>query len=278
MTVKIVTDSGSDLPEKIVKDLGITVVPVYIYFGEKAYRDGVDLSPDKLYRRLEEGSVHPTTTQPIPADFAKVYKELSHETDQIVSIHLSAKVSGTYNSALQGKELTQTMGNIKVIDSFALSMGLGLVVMAAARMAQAGCNLQQVIRETNKTIGQIRLLGVLDSLKYLLAGGRITKAKATVGSLLKVKPILTLKDGEIVQAGLARSYDKGIDRLYEFVRKMTSIQEVAIVHSTVPNEASSLKKRISDIVDEDLIHEARLGAGLGVHGGPGTIIVVVRQA
>ena len=171
------------------------------------------------------------------------------------------------------------MCTIKVVDSFAISMGLGLIVMAAARMAQAGGDLQQVMQETNKAIGQIRLLAVLDSLKYLLAGGRITKARATVGSLLRVKPILTLRDdGEIVQAGLARSYEKGMDQLFEFVRKASSIQEVAIVHSTVANEASLLKKRISSIVDDNLIHEARLGAGLGVHGGPGTIIVAVRQA
>ena len=129
MAVKIVTDSGSDLPEKIVRELGITVVPVYIYFGDKAYKDGVDLSPDELYKRLEEGSVHPTTTQPIPADFANVYKELSHVTDQIVSIHLPAKVSGTYNSALQGKEISHIMCNINVIDSLAISMGLALVAL-----------------------------------------------------------------------------------------------------------------------------------------------------
>ncbi len=174
--------------------------------------------------------------------------------------------------------MSRIMCNINVIDSLAISMGLGLVVMAAARMALAGGNLQQVIHEAQKAIGQVRLLGVLDSLKYLLAGGRITRARATVGSLLKVKPVLTLRDGEIVQAGLARSYAKGMDQLYEFVRKTKSIQDLAIVHSTVPNEAGLLKKRISEIVDKDLIHEARLGAGLGVHGGPGTLLVAVRQA
>jgi DegV family protein with EDD domain len=213
----------------------------------------------------------------MPADFANTYRELSHETDQIVSIHLPAKVSGTYNSALQGREMSQTMASIKVVDSFAISMGLGLVVMTAARMAQAGGDLQQVMHETGKAIEQIRLLAILDSLKYLLAGGRITKARATVGSLLKVKPILTVReDGEIVQAGLARSYEKGMNQLYEFVRNIPSVQEVAIVQSTVSDEANTLRERIGDIVDKDLIHMARLGAGLGVHGGPGTLIVAVR--
>ena len=107
MAVKIVTDSGSDLPADMVKALGIAVVPVYIYFGQTAYKDGIDMGPDELYKRLIEGPIHPTTTQPIPQDFANVYQELSKEYDEIVSIHLSAKVSGTVNSALQGREMAQ---------------------------------------------------------------------------------------------------------------------------------------------------------------------------
>ena len=147
MAVKIVTDSGSDLPADMVKALGITVVPLYIYFGQTAYKDGIDIGPDELYKRLIEGPIHPTTTQPIPADFVKVYQELSKEYDEIVSIHLSTKVSGTVNSALQGKEMAQTKAKIEVIDSLALSTGLGLVVLAAARIAQAGGSLNQVVDE-----------------------------------------------------------------------------------------------------------------------------------
>ena len=278
MAVKIVTDSGSDLPAEIAQALGITIVPVYIYFGDKAYRDWVDISPDELYQRLAEGPVHPTTTQPMPVDFANVYRELSKETDKIVSIHLSTKVSGTYNAALQGKEMAQTKCHIEVVDSFAVSMGLGLIAMAAARIAQAGGSLPEVMEETRKAIDRVRLLGLLDTLKYLLLGGRITKARATVGSLLKVKPILTVRDGELVQAGLARSYSKGMDQLYEFVKNISDVQEVAIVYSTVPDEANSLKRRIGSIISEERIHMARLGAGLGVHGGPGTLIVTARQA
>jgi DegV family protein with EDD domain len=276
MAVKIVTDSGSDLSTEIAKALGITIVPVYIYFGDKAYRDGVDISADELYQRVLKGPVHPTTTQPMPVDFANVYRELSGETDAIVSIHLSAKTSGTYNSALQGIEMAQTKCHIEVVDSLSLSMGLGLVAMAAARVAQAGGSLPEVMEETKKAIKQVRLLGLLDTLKYLLLGGRITKARALVGILLKVKPLLTIRDGELVQAGLARSYAKGVDQLYEFVKSITGVQEVAIVYSTVPDEANSLKKRIGSFISEERIHMARLGAGLGVHGGPGTLIVTAR--
>jgi DegV family protein with EDD domain len=276
IAVKIVTDSGSDLSTEIVKALGITIVPVYIYFGDKAYRDGVDISADELYQRVLKGPVHPTTTQPMPSDFANVYQELSRETDAIVSIHLSARTSGTYNAALQAIEMAQTKCHIEVVDSLSVSMGLGLIAMAAARVAQAGGSLPEVREETKKAIKQVRLLGLLDTLKYLLLGGRITKARALVGILLKVKPLLTIRDGALIQAGLARSYAKGMDQLYEFVKSITDVQEVAIVYSTVPDEANLLRKRIGSLISEERIHMARLGAGLGVHGGPGTLIVAAR--
>ena len=278
MAVKIVTDSGSDLPPEIARALGITVVPVYIYFGEQAYRDWVDISPDELFKRLVEGPVHPTTTQPMPVDFANVYRKLSEVADGIVSIHLGTKVSGTVNSALQGKETAQARCPIEVVDSQTLSMGLGLIVMAAARVAQSGGTMEQVLEETKKAMSQMRLLGLLDTLKYLLAGGRITKTKALVGTLLKVKPILTLKDGGLVQAGMARSFPKGMDKLVKFVKGFPNVKDVAIVQGTVPEQANELKRRIATFVPEERIYMARLGAGLGVHGGPGTLIVSLLTA
>ena len=277
MTVKIVTDTGADIPTDLLKDLNITAVPLYIYFGDKVYKDGVDIGPDELYKRLADGPIHPTTTQPIPADFTNVYQELSKETDEIVSIHLSSKVSGTYNSAIQGKELLKDKCHIEVIDSASLSMSLGLVTLAAARIARAGGTLKQVEEETNKAIKQTQLMGLLATLKYLLAGGRITRARAAIGTLLNVKPLLTMHEGELIQAGLARSYAKGIDKLYEFVKNTKNVKEMAIVNSTVAEEASLLKKRLSSLVIEEKIHMARLGAALGVHGGPGTLLVVVTQ-
>jgi DegV family protein with EDD domain len=276
LAVKIVTDSGSDIPLKVVKELDIAVVPVYIYFGDKVYKDGVDISPDELYKRLVEGPIYPTTTQPMPADFAGTYRTLSEGADAIVSIHLPARVSGTYNAALQGVEIARPRCEVHVVDSFLVSGGLGLIAIAAARVAKAGGTLAEVLEETNKAISRTQLRGLLDTLHYLLKGGRITKAKALVGTLLNVKPILTMRRGEIVQAGMARSYAKGIERLFEFVKGYPNLQEVAIAHSTVPEEAEALRKRIAFIIDEERIHISRVGAGLGVHCGPGTIIVAAR--
>ena len=278
MAVKIVTDSGSDLPADIARELDITVVPVYIYFGEEAYRDWADIGPDELYKRLVEGPVHPTTTQPLPVDFANAYKGLSKDADAIVSIHLPAPLSGTYNSALQGKAMAEVKCPVEVVDSFSVSMGLGLVAMAAARVAQAGGSLSEVMEETTKAINQVDIRGLLDTLTYLLKGGRITKTKATVGSLLNIKPILRTMNGELIQAARARSFSKGMDMLFEFAKDTPGLQEAGIVHSTVPEEANSLKERLSSIIDEKRVHMARLGAGLGVHGGPGALLLAVRKS
>lgn len=277
MAIKVVTDSGSDLPLEVAKELGITVVPVYIYFGEKAYKDGVDIGSDELYKRLVEGPIYPTTTQPMPADFAKVYSDLSQDADAIVSIHLPTKVSGTYNAALQGVEIAKPKCEVHVVDGFSVSVGLGIIATAAARVARAGGKLAEVLEETRKAISQTQIRAVLDTLQYLLKGGRITKTKALVGALLKVKPILTMREGELVQAGMARSYAKGIEQLFEFVKSYPNLQEVAIAHSTVPEEAKVLKKRIASVIDEERIQMSRIGAGLGVHGGPGTLLVAARS-
>jgi len=277
LTIKVVTDSGSDIPLEVAKELGITIVPVYVYFGDKAYKDGVDIGPDELYKRLVEGPIYPTTTQPMPTDFAKTYSELSKDADAIVSIHLPTKVSGTYNAALQGIEIAKPKCEVHVVDSFSVSVGLGIIATSAAKVAKTGGNLTEVLEETKKAISQTQIRALLDTLQYLLKGGRITKAKALVGTLLNVKPILKMREGELVQAGMARSYAKGIEQLFEFVKSHTSLQEVAIAHSTVPEEAETLKKRIASIIDKKRIQMSRVSSGLGVHGGPGVLIVASRS-
>ena len=277
MTVKIVTDSTADIPVQLAQELEITVVPIYVRFGEKVYRDRVDISEDEFYQRLLESPVHPATSQPTPSDFADVYQKLSKEAGEIVSIHLSSKVSGTYNSALQGRELAGTKCHIEVVDSSSLSMGLGLIAMAAARLARAEKSLPEIMDEVKQAMAGMHLLGVLDTLKYLLLGGRIGKAKALLSSVLNVKPLLTMREGELVPAGVVRTRAKGVERLYGLVKSILNIQEIAIVHSTTPGEASSLKERIAAILAGERIHLARLGPALGVHGGPGTLILALRE-
>lgn len=277
MTVKIVTDSGADLPAQLVQELGITVVPLYVRFGEKVYRDRVDISEDEFYQRLLHDPIHPSTIQPSPQDFADVYQKLSPEANGIVSIHISGKLSGTCNSALQGRELIEKVCPIEVVDSQAVSMGLGLIDIVAATVAKAGEGLLEVVEEIKQIIPNIHLLFLLDTLKYLLLGGRIGKAKALLGSILNVKPVLMLKDGEVVPAGQVRSRSKGIERLFDFVQNASNIQDLAVVYNTTPNEAQTLGERIGTIFTKEQIKLARVGPTLGVHSGPGALAVALRE-
>ncbi|MFC2022083.1 DegV family protein [Chloroflexota bacterium] len=276
MTVKVVTDSASDLPPQLAKKLGITVVPVYVQFGDKVYRDRVDISEDEFYQRLLSDPIHPTTEPPTPQDFAAVYEKLSQEADGIISIHISSKLSATSNSALLAKDLVETECPIEVVDSQMVTMGLGLMVLAANTLASSGKSLQQVAKEVKQIIPGIHLLGFLDTLKYLALGGRIGKAKALLGSVLSVKPVLTVKDGELEPAGQVRSWANGVDRLFDFVENTADIQDLAIVHSTTPDEAQTLAERMDSIFPKERTRLIRLGPALGVHGGPGILFVALR--
>ncbi|TES84916.1 MAG: DegV family protein [Dehalococcoidia bacterium] len=276
MTVKIVTDSTADLPDELVKEMGITVVPVYVRFGEEVLRDRVDISEDEFYERLTHDPVHPNTTQPTPQDFVDVYQKLVQGADGIVSIHLTGKLSGTCNSALMAKDMMETKCPIEVVDSETLSMALGLVVIAAAKAAKAGESMDKIVEAAKQAMPKIRLLFLLDTLEYLKKGGRIGKAKALLGSILSVKPVLTLKDGELVPAGQVRTRAKGMNKLFEFVKEVADIQDLAVVYNTTPDEAQALAERIGSVFDKEKIRMARLGPGLGVHGGPGAMVVAIR--
>ena len=277
MTFKIVTDSTADLPPELANELNITVVPVYVRFGDKVYRDRVDISEDEFYRRLLNGPIHPNTTQPTPQDFDDVYRKLSQEAAGIISIHLSSKLSGTYDSAVRGKEMAGSKCPIEVIDSRVVSMGLGQLVIVASTIAKSGKDLQQVVEEVKRTIPSIHLLGLLDTLRYLALGGRIGKVQALLGSILDVKPMLTIKDGELVPSGRVRSRKKGIDRLFDFVKNALDIQDLSIVYNTISDEAQSLLGRVGSIFPKEHITLARLGPALGVHAGPGILFVAFRE-
>jgi len=276
MTVKVITDSTADLPPQLAKELGITVVPLYVRFGADVYRDRVDISEDEFYQRLSHDPIHPNTAQPTPQDFADIYQKLSQEADGIVSIHISGKLSGTCNSALQGKEQTEMGCPIEVVDSQTLAMGLGLLAITAATAAGSGKSLQQVVEEVNQAIPNIHVFILFDTLKYLALGGRIGKAKALLGSVLNVKPILTVKDGEMAPVGQVRSYAKGIYKLVDFVKAAIDIQDLAVMHTTAPEEAQTLAEHIGSIFPKERIQLARVGPVLGVHGGPGVVVVAFR--
>ena len=165
------TDSTSDIPADLAQELGITVIPIYVIFGQKVYRDRVDIDVDEFYHRLVHGPVHPTTSVPSPQDFADAYNRLTVETDEIISIHVTSKLSGIYNSALSGIQLVGKKCRVEVVDSMSMSMGLGLALLAAAREAQTGSNLDQVGALTRRTVLQVHSLIMADTLTPSEVGG-----------------------------------------------------------------------------------------------------------
>jgi len=277
MAVKIVTDSTADLPPELAKELDITIVPVYVSLRGQSYREGVDISLDEIYQNMAENDAPVTTSQPSPADFAETYRQLMQETDEILVINIASPLSGAYGSAVKGQELAGGKGCIEVVDSASTSMGLGLLAIAAARLAQAGASLPHILAETKRSINRTHIWAMMDTLKYALRSGRLGRGKAMLGSLLSVKPMITLKNGEVHPAGMMRTRQKGLDKFIANVKSFANVEEVGIVHSTTPDDAQTLKSRLSSMLDIKHIHLSRLGPALGLHTGPGTIALALRE-
>lgn len=278
MTIRIVTDSTSDLPEALAADLGITVVPAYVHFGEKTYRDGVDITTEELYERMEDESVHPTTSAPSPGDFSQAFRRLTRETQEIISISVTSKMSAIHKSAMIAADDFRDKCRIEVVDSRSVSMGLGLIAIAGAERAKLGGTLEEVMETIRGAIQSTNILAMLDTMKYALRGGRLNRASRILGNVIKVKPMITIKDGEIVPAGVVRTRMKAADRLLEFVRKRNSyVEELAVVHNTMPKDADCLCERLKALLPGKQPHMAKVGAGLGVHSGPGTLVVAFRE-
>lgn len=278
MTVKIVTDSLSDITGDLAKELGISVVPVYVRFGERVYRDRIEMTTEDFYHRLVHDAAFPSTTQPPPADFVNVYNELAKETKEILVITLSSKLSGTYQSALQAKSMVDGDCRIEVIDSQTVIMGLGLIVIAAARAAKAGAKLGELVALVHKAMPRSHSIMFFDTLKYLAKGGRIGKAQGLLGSMLSVKPILTVKDGEVSPVTRVRSRTAGTDYLYNFVAGFPRIDGLAVEHATTPDEADELINRLSAIFPKDKILKSTVSPVIGTYVGPHVLSVSILEA
>ena len=275
MTVKIVTDSTSDLTPEIAGELGITVVPLYVHFGTEAYRDGVDLTTDDFYRKLVQSKTLPTTATPAPRTFAEVYDRLAEETDEILAIVISSKLSATYEAAVEGKELRKSKSPLEIIDSLWATMGLGLIVISAAKAAQAGASLDEVIDVARSSMRRVDFRMAFDTLEYLRRGGRIGTTQAFLGSMLKVNPILTIKDGCTEAVARTRSRAKAIDYLCDFAMSFSHIEEMAIEDATTPDEAEMLVERLSTKFPKERIYQAKVSPVVGTHVGPHVLAVSV---
>jgi len=278
MAVKIVTDSLSDITGDLINELGLTIVPLTVLFGHETYLDRVTITTDEFYHRLITGNVWPTTTQPTPAAFAEVYSELAKETDEILVITVSSKLSGTYQSATGAKSMVEEKCRIEVIDSEKVAMGLGLIAITAARKAREGASLDELIEMVKGAIYRSHFVVYFDTLTYLAKGGRIGKAKELMGSVLSIKQILTIKEGEMAPLARKRSLGAGMDYLYNFVMGHPDIAELAVEHTTTPEEADRLVERINAVISKKVIYRSTVSPVLGVYGGPGAIAVTVLEA
>jgi len=275
VTVKIVTDSVADLPPDVVKELGITVIPLLVRFGEKVYRDGVDLTAEQFYKKLKQSKTLPGTSVPSPGTFAEAYDKLAEDTDGILAIILSSKLSGTYEVANQSIGLMNKKCRVEVIDSEWATMAQGFIVMKAAKAAQAGATLDEVIAITQKTMLRVDFLCTFDTLEYLRRGGRIGKAQTFLGSVLRVNPLITLRDGVVQPAGRAHSRSKAIERLYSFAMSYSSIEEMAVEDTACPDEAETLVERLSAEFPKERIYRSKMTPAIGTHTGPGLLLVAI---
>ena len=276
--VKIVTDSLSDITSDIAQGLGITVVPLTVLFAQESFLDRVTMTTDEFYYKLTHDATWPTTTQPAPGVFADIYNKLAEETDEILAITLSSKLSGTYESALNARSLVEKECRIEVIDSLTVAMGLGLIVIAAAKAAQAGASLDEVADSVRRAMPRSHLVAYFDTLKYLAKGGRIGKAQGLLGAMLSVKPVLTVKDGEMSPLTRLRSRTAGMDYLYNFVAGFSHVEELAVEHATTPDDADRLVERLSSVFPKERIYRSTISPVVGTYAGPGAMAVTVLEA
>ena len=271
MALRIVTDSASDFPADLFQQLNVTVVPAYVIVDDVSYRDGIDISADEFYRRLLSATRLPTTSQPTAADFEAVYRDLLEQGHQILSIHVSAKLSGTLNSAHQAKSALGEDAPIEIVDSQSASLPMGLAVLDAAEMAQSQETLTGLADAVRSRLDSHQAYLVLDTLEYLAKGGRVGKAAAFMGSILSIKPILTLQDGEVHPVERPRTMTKALERLIELVSQKAPLERVAIIYSTDLQAPVWLRTALSGLADREDIAVARFSPALGVYVGPNAL-------
>ncbi len=276
MPVKIVTDSTSDIPPQLAAQLGICVIPLHVHFGNEVYRDSVDLSSEEFYKRLIVSKRLPTTSTVSPSDFAQVCDALADQTDEILAILISSKLSATYDVALQGRDLMKAKNcRVEVLDSQLICMALGLIVIAAAKEAQKGANLDQVIARTNDVRSRIHVRMAFDTLEYVRRGGRIGAAQALLGNLLHFKPILTLKDGLATPVTRERTRPKAIEHLLNFATSFSNVEDMAVASTTTPEDIEQMIDSLGATFPKERIYVSTIGSVMGTHLGPGAIGVAV---
>ena len=275
MTVKIITDSMADLPVELIKKLDISVIPVNVLFGTESYRDGVDLTTEQFYSKLVSSKTVPTTAVPGLGTFIETYEKVAKQTNEILVLAISHKLSGTYETACRAAEMVKTRCRIEVIDTMHVVMAEGLIVIQAAKAAQAGAGIDEIIKQVQNNIPRAEERMAFDTLEYLKRGGRIGSAQAFLGSILKLNPVLRLKDGEVFPISRERSRSKAVEALYNAVMDYQNVDAIAVEDATTPDEADKLAQRLKLKFPNKPIYRSKVGAVLGTHVGPRVLSVSV---
>jgi DegV family protein with EDD domain len=267
--IHLVTDSTSDIALADAEALGVHVVPLIVRFGEEQYRDGVDIDADQFYTKLERTAVHPTTSQPSPDVFATLYRTLlADPDDHVVGLHISAKLSGTLQSAtLAAQDFDRS--RIHLVDTESVSGGLQLLVRAALDDIRAGDDAAVVAEKARRRRSKVTIMVLLDTLTYLHRGGRIGRAQAFVGGLLNVKPVIAVRDGEVVPIARPRSRSKGIDIIVEHIRSSLPLRGLAEFHAAAAESMTDLETRVGAAVSNVTAVLGRIGPVVGAYSGPG---------
>lgn len=270
----VVLDSTADFPDAPKRFPNFRVVPLYVRFGDESYMDYVDIDPAEFYARLQSSPVLPTTSQPTPADFLGVYEELSPRYERILSLQISSTLSGTYGSAETAASL---LGGdaVRVIDTRTVSASLALLALGVQRRLERGTTDEEIDAFVAEYDKEHRLLFTVNTLDYLAKGGRIGKAAAFAGNLLNVKPILTIRDGEVVPLKRVRGNQKAFEEFRSFFEGSSSDSpalKVGIAHAAAPERLDALKTLVDRVRPQAQVEIAtQLGAVIGAHAGPGTV-------
>jgi DegV family protein with EDD domain len=268
----IVTDSTADIPVEQARAWGVTVIPLAVNFGMQQYRDGIDIHSDEFYRMLDGANPLPTTSQPSPTEFKQIYEQLLEDHDSIISIHLSAGLSGTLSSAEAAKEMME--GEIHLIDSRSISLGIGTLVAEAVELVQQGLRAAEVAEKLQVARNRVEVLFTLDTLEYLHKGGRIGRVQAIMGSLLNIKPIVRVVDGIYVPAGKARRQDQALKAMVDVFLSLAEgkqIKRISVAHGAAPAAARKLASMLEQAFNISVPLLTQVGPVIGVHTGPGTV-------
>lgn len=279
--IRIITDSTCEAPPAVLGHPAVTVLPLSVVFGQTALRDGVEITREQFWDRLPKSNPLPTTSQATPADFIGPFQDFTARGDEVIALVLSAKLSGTYSSAVIAQE-SQPGWPVDVIDSRTISVGLGLMLQEAVAMVEAGLSRAEIVARLNAMRDNVHLIFALETLEYLQRGGRIGKAQAFVGTLLKFKPLLGIVNGEVVPVTRVRSRTKALEELQDWLSQIESTRgtqiRLGVTHALVASDAAAVGQALATRFGTQSVFISALGPVLGVHVGPGAIGAAVYAA